>query len=184
MRLDVERAGRAHVGRAGIARDMEGPLFRPLSPHGRSLVRRHLDRKAPWQLVKKYCRAAGIHPGRLGQRGVGVRSLQRQKASLGRRWFAPFEKRRNDGLGVVEEVRWWKWGTRRHRRSCCGPVPGGTGVRAGPGNQDSPMYQAPLQEQAHHATSSASETSRGPTRHVPASSADCVIAAAVHLRGG
>ena len=29
-------------------------------------MRRHLDRKTPWRLVKKYCRAAGIDPDRLG----------------------------------------------------------------------------------------------------------------------
>ena len=44
---------------------------------GLSLVRRHLDRKMPWRLVKKYCRAAGIDPDRLGARGVGVHSLRK-----------------------------------------------------------------------------------------------------------
>jgi site-specific recombinase XerD len=75
--LDAARAVRRYVERAGIAGDREGPLFRPLSPDGRSLVRRHLDRKTPWRLVKRYCRAAGIEPDRLGQRGIGVHSLRK-----------------------------------------------------------------------------------------------------------
>jgi site-specific recombinase XerD len=41
--------------------------------------RRHLDRKTPWRLVKKYCKAAGIDPDRLGQRGIGIHS-QRKSA--------------------------------------------------------------------------------------------------------
>jgi integrase len=40
-------------------------------------VRRQLDRKTPWRLVKQYCTAAGIEPGRLGGRGIGVHSLRR-----------------------------------------------------------------------------------------------------------
>ena len=62
---------------AGHGGDADGPLFRPLRPDGGGFVRRHLDRKTPWRLVKKYCRAAGIDPDRLGQRGVGVHSLRK-----------------------------------------------------------------------------------------------------------
>jgi len=40
------------------------------------LIRRHLDRKTPWRLVKKYCRA-GIDPDRLGGRGIGFHSLRK-----------------------------------------------------------------------------------------------------------
>jgi len=40
-------------------------------------VRRHLDRKTPWRLVKKYCRAAGIDPMRMGGRGIGIHSLRK-----------------------------------------------------------------------------------------------------------
>jgi site-specific recombinase XerD len=75
--LDAARPVLAYVARAGIAEDKEGPLFRPLSPDGRTLVPRHLDRKTPWRLVKKYCRAAGIDPDRLGGRGLGVHSLRK-----------------------------------------------------------------------------------------------------------
>ena len=41
------------------------------------LIRRHLDRKTPWRLVKKYCRAAGIDSDRLGGRGIGLHSLRK-----------------------------------------------------------------------------------------------------------
>ena len=63
--------------RAGIEEDKEGPLFRAMSPNGTMLIRRHLDRKTPWRLVKKYCRSAGIEPERLGARGIGVHSLRK-----------------------------------------------------------------------------------------------------------
>jgi integrase len=52
-------------------------LFRPLTPDATRLIRRHLDRKTPWRLVKKYCRAAGIHPHRLGGHGIGIHSLRK-----------------------------------------------------------------------------------------------------------
>jgi integrase len=75
--LDAARPVRAYVARAGIQDDAEGPLFRPLTPDGSGFARRHLDRKTPWRLVKKYCRAAGIDPDRLGQRGIGIHSLRK-----------------------------------------------------------------------------------------------------------
>jgi integrase/recombinase XerD len=75
--LDAARAVRAYMEEAGIEDDSEGPLFRPLTPDGQSLLRRHLDRKTPWRLVKKYCLAAGIEPGRLGGRGIGIHSLRK-----------------------------------------------------------------------------------------------------------
>jgi site-specific recombinase XerD len=75
--LDAARAVRTYVERAGIGGDKEGPLFRPLSPDGLVLERRHLDRKVPWRMVKKYCRAADIDPDRLGQRGIGIHSLRK-----------------------------------------------------------------------------------------------------------
>jgi integrase len=67
----------AYVARAGIADDKEGPLFRPMTPDATRLIRRHLDRKTPWRLVKNYCRAAGINPDRLGGRGIGIHSLRK-----------------------------------------------------------------------------------------------------------
>ena len=75
--LDAARPVLTYVARAGIGEDREGPLFRPMTPDGRGFVRRHLDRKTPWRLVKQYCRAAGIDPDRLGGRGIGVHSLRK-----------------------------------------------------------------------------------------------------------
>ena len=75
--LDAARPVLAYASRAGIGDDKEGPLFRPLKPDGTGLERRHLDRKTPWWLVKKYCRAAGIDPDRLGGRGIGIHSLRK-----------------------------------------------------------------------------------------------------------
>ena len=60
--LDAARPVLAYLERAGIGEDKEGPLFRPMKPDGSGLERRHLDRKTPWRLVKKYCEAAGIDP--------------------------------------------------------------------------------------------------------------------------
>jgi len=75
--LDAARPVLAYLARAGIGDDKEGPLFRPMKPDGTGLARRHLDRKTPWRLVKKYCKAAGIEPGRLGGRGIGIHSLRK-----------------------------------------------------------------------------------------------------------
>jgi site-specific recombinase XerD len=52
--LDSARPVLAYVQRAGIAEDKEGPLFRPMRPDGSGLERRHLDRKTPCRLFKKY----------------------------------------------------------------------------------------------------------------------------------
>ena len=75
--LDAARPVLAYVQRAGINEDKEGPLFRPMTPDAAKLLRRHLDRKTPWRLVKKYCHAAGIDPDRLGGRGIGIHSLRK-----------------------------------------------------------------------------------------------------------
>jgi hypothetical protein len=75
--LDAMRAVRAYVEEGGIADDSEGPLFRPLARAAQSLLRRHRDRKTPWRLVKKYCRAACIDPDCLGGRGIGIHSLRK-----------------------------------------------------------------------------------------------------------
>ena len=71
------RPVRAYLERAGIRDDKEGPLFRPMRPDGTGLERRHLDRKTPWRLVKKYCEAAGIDPTRMGGWGIGIHSLRK-----------------------------------------------------------------------------------------------------------
>jgi integrase/recombinase XerD len=75
--LDAARPLLAYIERAGIKGDREGPLFRPMTPNNAGVVRRHLDRKTPWRLVKKYCEAGGIDPRRLGARGIGIHSLRK-----------------------------------------------------------------------------------------------------------
>jgi Phage integrase family len=75
--LDAARPVLAYVERASIREDREGPLFRPMTPDAARLIRRHLVRKTPWRLVKKYCEAAGIDPRRLGARGIGIHSLHK-----------------------------------------------------------------------------------------------------------
>ncbi len=75
--LDAARPVLAYVTQAGIKDDREGLLFRPMRPDGRGFERRHLDRKSPWRMVKKYCEAAGIDPSRLGARGIGIHSLRK-----------------------------------------------------------------------------------------------------------
>jgi site-specific recombinase XerD len=75
--LDAARPVLSYLERAGIGEDREGPLFRPMTPDGCAFERRHLDRRTPLRLVKKYCRAAGIDPTRLGGRGIGIHSLRK-----------------------------------------------------------------------------------------------------------
>jgi site-specific recombinase XerD len=75
--LDAARVVKEYVQRGGIEGDREGPLFRPVSANGCTLVRRHLDRKTPWRLVKKYCKVAGVETERLGSRGIGIHSLRK-----------------------------------------------------------------------------------------------------------
>jgi site-specific recombinase XerD len=36
-----------------------------------------MDRKTPWRLIKRYCRAAGINPDRIDGRGIGIHSLRK-----------------------------------------------------------------------------------------------------------
>ena len=65
--LDAARPVLAYVERAGIQEDREGPLFRPMTPDATRLIRRHLDRKTPWRLVKKYCRGRRHRPRPAGR---------------------------------------------------------------------------------------------------------------------
>jgi hypothetical protein len=68
--VQIQRAARAYHERASIGENLEGPLFRLLTPDGLAPVCRHLSRTTLWRLVKKYCQATGIDPYRLGQRGI------------------------------------------------------------------------------------------------------------------
>ena len=75
--LDAARPIMRYVEIAGISDDRDGPLFRPFGPDRMRLERRHMDRKTPWRLVRKYCQRAGIEPCRLTGRGIGVHSLRK-----------------------------------------------------------------------------------------------------------
>jgi site-specific recombinase XerD len=48
-----------------------------MKPDGSGFLCRHLDKKTPCRLVKKYCEAAGIDPKRLGSRGIGIHALRK-----------------------------------------------------------------------------------------------------------
>jgi hypothetical protein len=48
-----------------------------MTPDATRLFRRHLDRKTPWRLIKKSCRAADIDPSRLSGRGIGIHSQRK-----------------------------------------------------------------------------------------------------------
>ena len=77
--LDAARPVLAYVSRGRASgRTRRGRLFRPMKPDGTGLERRHLDRKTPWRLVKKYCRGGRAStPTRLGGRGIGIHSLRK-----------------------------------------------------------------------------------------------------------
>ena len=75
--LDAAKSILEYVDAGGIGDDRDGALFRPLSPDSKRLIPRHMDRKTPWRLVKKYCRLAGIEPDRLTGRGIGIHSLRK-----------------------------------------------------------------------------------------------------------
>lgn len=75
--LDAARSILEYVDRGGLRDDREGPLFRPVSKDGRTLLRQPLHRSSVWRLVKTYCRRAGIDADRLGGRGIGIHSLRK-----------------------------------------------------------------------------------------------------------
>lgn len=80
--LDAARPILRYMAEAGIQDDADGPLFRPMPADGAEFERRFMNRKAPWRLVKRYCRAAGISPDRLGGRGIGVHSLRKTPITM------------------------------------------------------------------------------------------------------
>lgn len=75
--LEAAPAVRAYLAAAGIADDLNGPLFRPVAKDRQTLLRKSLDRRTIWAIVKKYAREVGIHTERLGGRGVGVHALRK-----------------------------------------------------------------------------------------------------------
>jgi integrase len=75
--LDAARSIVEYLERGGILDDRDGPLFRPVSKDGMTLLRSHLNRASVWRLVRSYCKKADIDAARLGGRGIGVHSLRK-----------------------------------------------------------------------------------------------------------
>jgi len=75
--LEAARSILEYMDSAGIAGDIEGPLFRRFAADGKTLLRASLSRESVWRIVKKHCVVAGIPPDRLGARGIGVHSLRK-----------------------------------------------------------------------------------------------------------
>lgn len=75
--LEAAPAVLAYIEAAGIREDLDGPLFRPVEKDRRTYIRKSLDRRTVWHIVKKYARQAGINTERLGGRGVGVHALRK-----------------------------------------------------------------------------------------------------------
>lgn len=75
--LEAAPAVLAYLEAAGIRDEFDGPLFRPIAKDRRTIIRKHLDRRTIWAIVKKYARRVGIHTERLGGRGVGVHALRK-----------------------------------------------------------------------------------------------------------
>src|SRR5438477_10071627 len=62
--LEAAPAVLAYLDAAGIRDDLEGPLFRPVRKDRTSFLRKHLDRSAIWEIVKRNARKAGLNPER------------------------------------------------------------------------------------------------------------------------
>jgi integrase/recombinase XerD len=90
--LEAAPAVLGYVEAAGIREDPTGPLFRPMSKDGKTLARRHLDRTAIWEIVKRNARLAGIDPDRVGRRGIGVHSLRKTAITNALENGAPIQK--------------------------------------------------------------------------------------------
>lgn len=75
--LEAAPAVLAYLDAAGIRDDPDGALFRPIAKDRRTIIRKHLDRRTIWTIVKKYARQVGIHTERLGGRGIGVHALRK-----------------------------------------------------------------------------------------------------------
>jgi site-specific recombinase XerD len=75
--LEAAPAVRAYLNAAAIGDDLDGPLFRPIAKDRRTILRKPLDRRTIWYIVKKYAREAGINTERLGGRGIAVHALRK-----------------------------------------------------------------------------------------------------------
>ena len=47
-----------------------------MMPNATRLIRRHLDRKTSWRLVRRYRHAVGIDPDRMDGWGIGIHSFR------------------------------------------------------------------------------------------------------------
>ena len=90
--LEAAPAVLAYIDAAGIRDDFEGPLFRPVAKDRRTLLRKHLDRSAIWEVVKRNARKAGLAPDRIGRRGIGVHSLRKTAITNALENGAPIQK--------------------------------------------------------------------------------------------
>ena len=75
--LEAAPALLAYLDAVGSWNNPEGPLFRPLAKDRQTSIRKHLDRRTIWTIVKKYASEVGIQTERLGGRGVGVHALRK-----------------------------------------------------------------------------------------------------------
>ncbi len=75
--LEAWKPLREYMEAAGIAGDLDGPLFRPLAKDRKGFFRKPLCRKDILDIVKIRARAAGVDVDRIDSRGVGVHSLRK-----------------------------------------------------------------------------------------------------------
>lgn len=90
--LEAAPAVLAYLDAGGIRGDLEGPLSRPVAKDRKTLLPKHLSRRAIWEVVKKYARRAGIEADRLEGRGVGVHSVRKTAITNALENGAPVEK--------------------------------------------------------------------------------------------
>lgn len=68
---------RSYIAAAGIADDIDGPLFRPVAKDRRTLLRKHLPPRSILTIVKKYARQAAIDVDRIAGRSICTHSLRK-----------------------------------------------------------------------------------------------------------
>lgn len=90
--LEAAPAVLGYLDVAGIRDDLDGPLFRPVAKDRRTLLRKHLDRSAIWEAVKRNARKAGLAPDRVGRRGISVHTLRKTAITNALENGAPIQK--------------------------------------------------------------------------------------------
>ena len=66
--------------------------FGPVAKDRRTLLRKHLDRSAIWEAVKRNARRAGLNPDRVGRRGISVHTLRKTAITNALENGAPIQK--------------------------------------------------------------------------------------------